>query len=158
VAMGWGAGLSLGGRNDLLGCALALAGAVSWALYTVLGKGPAQRWGGLIATTGAMCLGSVVMCLTVVARGTALVMSPVDLLVILYVAIVPTAVGFACWYAALEYVPANLIGPLQYIAPLLGIVLGWALLAEPIRASFLTGAALVFLGVWLATRRTHRNG
>jgi len=153
VAMSWGTGLSLGGRNDLLGCGLALAGAVSWALYTVLGKAPAQRWGGLVATTGAMSFGSVAMCLIVVARGTELVMSPLDLLVILYLALVPTAFGFACWYAALEYVPANLIGPLQYIAPLLGIGLGWVLLAEPVRLGFLLGAGLVFLGVALATRR-----
>jgi len=152
VAMSWGTGLALGGRNDLLGCALALGGAVAWALYTVLGKHPAQRWGGLVATTGAMCCGSVVMCLIVLLRRTPLVMSPTDLLMVAYIALVPTAFGFVCWYAAMEYVPANLIGPLQYVAPVLGIVLGWVLLAEPVRAGFLLGAALVFGGVWLATR------
>ncbi len=153
VAMSWGTGLALGGRNDLLGCALALGGAVSWALYTVLGKAPAQRWGGLVATTSALCFGSAVLCLIVAARGTALVMSGADLLLILYVALVPTAFGFVCWYAAMEYVPANLIGPLQYIAPVLGIVLGWLLLDEPVRLGFLLGAGLVFVGVWLATGR-----
>jgi probable blue pigment (indigoidine) exporter len=153
VAMSWGGGLALGGRNDLLGCGLALGGAVSWALYTVLGKAPAQRWGGLVATTGAMCLGAAVMCLIVVLRGTELVMSPLDLLIVAYVGVVPTAFGFACWYVALEHVPANLIGPLQYIAPVLGIVLGWLLLGEPVRIGFVLGAGLVFGGVWLAIRR-----
>jgi O-acetylserine/cysteine efflux transporter len=152
VAASWGRGLSLSGRNDLLGCALALAGAVSWALYTLLGKQPAQRWGGLIATTAAMCFGSAVMCLIVVARRTELTTTPTELLVVAYMALIPTAFGFVCWYAAMEYVPANLIGPLQYVAPVLGILLGWLLLHEPVRLGFVLGAVLVFLGVWIATR------
>jgi len=156
VVTSQGTGFWLGGRNDLLGGALALAGALSWALYTVLGKAPSQRWGGLIATTAAMCLGALVMCLIVLCRGTALAMTGLDLALVIYVALIPTAFGFVCWYAAMEYVPANLIGPLQYVAPVLGISLGWLLLKEPIRLSFGLGAGLVFLGMWVATRPTRR--
>jgi drug/metabolite transporter (DMT)-like permease len=153
VAASWGHGLALGGQNDLLGCALALAGAVSWALYTLLGKQPTQRWGGLVATTAAMCFGAAVLCLIVLVRGTPPLMTGVEVLVCAYMAVIPTAFGFVCWYAAMEHVPANLFGPLQYVAPVVGIALGWLVLHEPIRFGFLLGAALVFAGVWLATRR-----
>ena len=68
-------------------------------------------------------------------------------------ALVPTALGFVAWYGALHYVPANLIGPLQYVAPVAGIFLGWVVLHEPIGWAFAGGAALIFVGVWVATRK-----
>ncbi|MGQ9732234.1 MAG: DMT family transporter [Candidatus Zipacnadales bacterium] len=135
-----------------MGGIVALGGALSWALYTLLGKASVHRWGGVVATTWAICLGSVVMCAIVVGRGTEIVLPGVALWLVLYVALIPTACGFVWWYAALEHVPANLIGPLQYIAPVFGILLGWVLLKEPIESSFAVGAALVFVGVWVATR------
>jgi drug/metabolite transporter (DMT)-like permease len=147
-------GPQLGGRNDLLGGLLALGGALSWALYTLLGKAPSRKWGGLVATTCAMCFGSVAMCGIAMARGVEPVLPDWEFWTVLYLAVIPTALGFVCWYAALEHVTANLIGPLQYLASVCGVVLGWAMLREPLRLSFVLGAALVFGGVWLATRRT----
>lgn len=151
VATSCGAGPALGGQNDVLGCVLALAGALSWALYTLWGKQPARKWGGLVATTASLSIGAAIMCLIVFVRGTELLMSLRELLVVAYVAIVPTALGFVCWYAAMEHVPANLIGPLQYVAPVIGVSLGALVLHEPLRIGFLLGAALVFVGVWIAT-------
>ncbi|HJN18580.1 MAG TPA: DMT family transporter [Armatimonadota bacterium] len=138
--------------NHLIGGGAALAGALAWAVYTLLGKAPSRRHGGVVATTCALSMGSVVMIAWTVSRGTPVELIGWDLWVLLFVAVVPTAGGFVAWYAALEYVPANLIGPVQYAAPVLGILLGWLLLSEPIGWVFVAGAALVFVGVWIATR------
>jgi probable blue pigment (indigoidine) exporter len=145
-------GLPVGGQNDLVGGALALGAAIAWALYTLWGKGVAQRWGGLAATTGSLCFGAVVMAIIVLACGLPLRLAGVEFWLVVYVALVPTALAFACWYAAMEYVPANLIGPLQYVAPIVGIAIGNLVLHEPIRLTFALGTLLVFAGVWLATR------
>ncbi len=150
-------GFEVGGANDLLGGALALGAAISWAVYTLVGKGAAQRWGGLVATTSSICFGAIVMAIIVLACGLDLVLVGVELWLLLYVALVPTALAFVCWYAALEYVPANLIGPLQYVAPIVGILIGHLVLREPIRLTFALGTVLVFAGVWLATRPTREN-
>ena len=152
LAVSGGAGLALGGENDLVGGIYALGAAVSWALYTLLGKTAVKRWGGLVATTSSVCVGSVMMGLVTLACGRELLLVGPELWVVLYVALIPTAVAFVCWYAALEYVPANLVGPLQYVAPVVGILIGNLVLQEPIRLTFVLGTALVFAGVWLATR------
>ncbi len=146
-------GFALGGRNDLLGGALALGVAICWALYTVLGKRMVERWGGVVATTAATCLGAAALVVIAVGMGRSFVLTGPEFWVLLYVAVVPTALAFVIWYKALAYVPANLIGPTQYVAPVVGITLGHFLLGEPIRAIFAVGAGLVFVGVWLATRR-----
>jgi drug/metabolite transporter (DMT)-like permease len=153
LAVGGKIGLTLGGRNDLLGGALALGVAICWALYTVLGKRMVERWGGVVATTAATCLGAAVLVVIAVGMGRSFVLTGAEFWVLLYVAVVPTALAFVIWYQALAYVPANLIGPTQYVAPVVGITLGHFLLGEPIRAIFAVGAGLVFAGVWLATRR-----
>jgi len=152
LAISGGVGLALGGENDLIGGLYALGAALSWALYTLFGKRVVKRWGGVVATTSGVCFGSVLMGFIVLAYGRELRLTGPELWVILYMALVPTAVAFACWYAALEYVPANLIGPLQYVAPIVGILIGNLVLHEPVRLTFILGTALVFMGVWLATR------
>lgn len=145
-------GFASGGTNDILGGALALGAAVSWAFYTLLGKAAAQRWGGLVATTGSLSFGALMMAGIVLASGRELLLTGPELWLVLYVALVPTALAFACWYAALQYVPANLLGPLQYVAPLVGILIGNLVLDEPVRPTFVLGGMLVFAGVWLAIR------
>jgi drug/metabolite transporter (DMT)-like permease len=145
-------GLALAGHRDLLGGAFALLSALSWALYTLLGKASVKRWGGLVATTASMCLGSVMMVAIALIRGGDFTLTGAGLWVLVYMAVVPTALAFVGWYAALDCVPANLIGPTQYIAPVLGIALGHFLLGEPVGLRFLAGVALVFAGLWLALR------
>jgi len=44
------------------------------------------------------------------------------------------------------------LGASLYAQPLLGAGLSWALLRDPLPPTFLPGAALVLLGVWIATR------
>ncbi len=152
LAVAGGIGFPVGGQNDLVGGILSIGAAISWALYTLWGKGVAQRWGGLVATTGSLCFGAVMMAIIVLACGLPLRLAGVEFWLVAYVALVPTALAFVCWYAAMEYVPANLIGPLQYVAPIVGIAIGNLVLHEPIRLTFALGTVLVFAGVWLATR------
>jgi len=157
LVVGGKLGFAAGGANDLLGGALALGGALCWALYTLLGKSVAKRWGGVVATTAATCLGSAVMVAIALVHHGRLVLVGPEFWVILYLAAVPTALAFVIWYVALELVPANLIGPTQYVAPVVGISLGHFALGEPIRPVFVLGAALVFLGLWLALRPANED-
>jgi drug/metabolite transporter (DMT)-like permease len=60
------------------------------------------------------------------------------------------------WYRALEYVDASLLGPTEYLAMLVGTVLGWALLGERIGPTFVAGAAAIVMGLVLATHGAHR--
>jgi drug/metabolite transporter (DMT)-like permease len=67
------------------------------------------------------------------------------------VALLPTAAAFALWYKAAQMADASQLGPLQYVAPVVSTLLGWALLGEQIGLAFVVGTALVLVALRLAT-------
>lgn len=139
-------------RQDVIGGLYAVGAAVGFALYTVIGKGAARDHGGLIATTASMVLGAALLWAFVPLLGE---WAPLDwraIAVLAYVAVAPTAVGFALWYKGAQMVDASLLGPLQYVAPVVSTALGWGLLGEEIGAAFLIGTALVLAALHLATK------
>jgi drug/metabolite transporter (DMT)-like permease len=70
----------------------------------------------------------------------------------LYLAVVPTVLGFTAWYVALEKLPANVLGPLQFIVPVGGVALAIVLLSEELTALMVVGGGLALAGVYLSTR------
>jgi drug/metabolite transporter (DMT)-like permease len=69
-----------------------------------------------------------------------------------YLAAGVTVLGYVLWYWALARGGIARVGLLQFIQPLFGVTLAWALLAEPISATVLAAAALILAGVWIAAR------
>jgi drug/metabolite transporter (DMT)-like permease len=69
-----------------------------------------------------------------------------------YLGAMPTALGFATWSFALGRASAGRVASLNYLIPIVAVVLGWAYLGErpPLRA--LAGGALCLAGVYLARR------
>jgi drug/metabolite transporter (DMT)-like permease len=70
-----------------------------------------------------------------------------------YLGAAPTALGFATWAIALRRTSAGRTGSLNYLIPLVAIVLGWAVLGETPPWLAVVGGALCFVGVYLARRR-----
>jgi len=72
---------------------------------------------------------------------------------IVYLGVVPTALGFAAYAYALRRMSAGSVASLTYLIPVAAILLGWALLGE--RPPWLAGVggALCLAGVALARRR-----
>ncbi len=73
-----------------------------------------------------------------------------------YLGVVPTAIGFAAWSFALGRTSAGRMASLTYLIPLVAIVLGWALLGETPPWLAAVGGALCLAGVYLARRRGRR--
>ncbi|MFQ5810684.1 MAG: DMT family transporter, partial [Armatimonadota bacterium] len=140
-----------GGRH-LIGDLCGLAAGLVWAVYTVLGRSLRARYEPHHAVTAAMVLGTVMLLVAAVATRARLQPSPTEWAVLIYLGLVPTAAGFLFWSYGLRHVDASVIGPLQYIAPVAGTMLGWTLFGEAITAGFLAGAVLVLVGIGLSTR------
>jgi len=151
IGLGEGDGLG-GGNNHLVGCAFATLAAVSWAAYTVLGKGVANRRGGLETAAIALVAGGLLYIPIVAFQGSARALTGTELLLAVYIGVGPSAVSMLAWYKALEYVDANILGPTQYVATLVSTLLGWWLLNEKLGLLFVLGAAAIVLGLWLATK------
>jgi len=76
---------------------------------------------------------------------------------VVYLGIGNSAVAYVLWNRALAGLPAGVVGTSLYAQPLLGAGLSWVLLRDPLPATFVPGAALVLLGVWIATRRSGQS-
>ncbi|MBL8422990.1 MAG: DMT family transporter [Candidatus Accumulibacter phosphatis] len=138
----------------LTGVALVFGSSLSYALY-LAGSGPAiQRLGAARFTALAMLVSTLATQLHFLATQSlsALRQPPTIYAYGLAMAVVSTVLPVFMQSAAIRRIgsaKAVLIGTL---GPLLTIVFGWWLLAEPMSAAQLAGAALVLAGVLLVSR------
>jgi drug/metabolite transporter (DMT)-like permease len=179
------AGLALGEgfpRGLLAGCAVALVGCVAIGLsarearsvtlggvallvaatlayaFAVVVQKVALRRASAFQVTWAGCLAALVACLPFApalvredgARGHAIVW-------ILYLGAVPTALGFLTWSFALGRGDAGRVASLNYLIPLVAILLGWAYLGEAPPPLALGGGLLCLAGVAVARARSRRT-
>ena len=71
---------------------------------------------------------------------------------LLYMAIFPSVVCYSIYYYALTHAPASRISAFSYLQPLLAMLMAIVLLGERPTAAFVSGGALVLVGVFLAER------
>jgi drug/metabolite transporter (DMT)-like permease len=67
-----------------------------------------------------------------------------------YLGAFPTAVGFATWSFALRRTKAGQLGTLTYLAPVVAVLLSWAVLHEAPPGLAIAGGALALVGVYVA--------
>ncbi len=67
-----------------------------------------------------------------------------------------TILGYALWYWALGHGGIARVGLLQFLQPVSGVLLAWLLLGERLTGSALLAAAIILLGMGIATQRTPR--
>jgi drug/metabolite transporter (DMT)-like permease len=71
----------------------------------------------------------------------------------IYLGLVPTALGFATWAYALRRMSAGRLASLAYLIPVVAILLGWAVLGETPPELAVIGGLLCLAGVAIARRR-----
>ena len=88
-------------------------------------------------------------------RHAALVMlvSPLVSAVLLYLAVLGSAVTFTVYYWLLARVAATRVALVSYLIPIVAVAVGAVLFDEPLRPRLLAGSALILAGVAIVTRR-----
>ncbi len=144
------AALSLN-RGDLL----ILAGALLWALYTVLLKWrpPLQALSFLFVSVAAGAVVSLPFCAWEIWAGQAMVVSPKTVAAIAYLVVFPSLVAYVCWNHAVPLVGPNVAGFFYPVIPVFGTLFAVLLLGEQLHLYHLAGFALVAGGVILTSRR-----
>ena len=132
------------GAGSLLGVGLALAGAVTLAIYHVTGRGLREAlplrayilavWGTAAATLGIMAL---------VGRVELFRYPPRTLLAFLLLALIPTLAGHGLVNRGLRDLPAPTVGLFMLGEPLAASALAWLLFAERPAPLTLVGGVLV---------------
>ena len=134
-----------------LGAALCLAAAAAYAGGVIAQKPLLERTSPLQITFLA-CAAGAAACLPFAP---ALVREAGDasagaLLWTLYLGVVPTAIGFTTWAFALKRTSAGRLGATTYAVPPIAILLGWIVLGEAPPALALAGGLLCLAGVAVA--------
>lgn len=140
------------GLTALTGNLVVLLSSASAALYTVMGKRLLLRYSPLVFCT-VSCIGGAVASVPFGLHELATTSATPDLggwLLLAYLAVLVTFVGFGIWFWALRSLPASRAGALMFLQPVSGLVLAWVVLGDPLTPTFLVGCALVLLGVYLA--------
>jgi drug/metabolite transporter (DMT)-like permease len=88
-----------------------------------------------------------------IAAGQTMVLDYTNALLLLYLCIFPSILGYLCLNRGIELVGANRAAPFIHLVPVFGSVLAIALLGEHLQFFHAVGYLLVLAGITLATRR-----
>lgn len=126
-----------------------------WALYTVWLRWKPQ---GLHPFTFlfAIMVAGVVQLLPFyafeIATGGGVRLSARAVLGILYLGIFPATINYLMWNKAVAEIGAARAGPYLYLVPVFGTAMAYLFLGERLHLYHMVGVALIFAGVWLASR------
>lgn len=142
-----------GGGRALIGDAMALAGAVAFAGYLVIGRAVRPQLG-LAAYTGIIyTLASAVIGGLALGSGQSLLsQAERDWPVWLALVLIPTLGGHTVFNWSLRYVPASVVGVSILGEPVGTTLLAWLILSEPPAATAAIGGLVLLIGLYLALR------
>lgn len=134
---------------------LILLGYVSWALFTVLLRWAPKELPSLELTCALAGIGTLmfVPLYALEVDGLGFALTTGNIAIVLYSAIFPSFLAYLFWTKGVAAVGMHQAGYSQYLVPPFGIVLATMMLGEAFRLYHVVAIAMIFAGVWLATRR-----
>lgn len=148
--------LDRGGPGDasLLGDALALLAAMCWAGIALLARGaPVSKTRPEMQLFWQLAISAPLLLILSLWFGPFIRDFEIYHLGLLIFQIVCIAsLGFLFWFWLLSIYPASSVASFSFLTPILGVILGWALLREDLGASIIISLTLVCLGLILINR------
>lgn len=139
--------------NQPLGDFLALLAGASWGMTTVV-----IRTSSLARVPAKQTLLYQLSAAFVLLLGSAIVLHQTDFALtprlwgsLIFQTVIISFVAFLAWFWLLRHYLASRISVLSFMTPIFGVILGAALLHEPMEPGFLEGAACVLAGVVLVS-------
>jgi drug/metabolite transporter (DMT)-like permease len=143
--------------QSLAGNLALLLAAATWGLYSVLIRRVSQSARtvdvSLISFVGGLPI-AVSLALAEHTRIPTGEVTPLVVAGVLYLGIVSTALAMFLWNKSLQLLEAGVVSLLFFAQPVVGVALGAWLLGEELRGAFWLGAALITVGLLLASRPT----
>jgi drug/metabolite transporter (DMT)-like permease len=141
------------GEADLAGVLLVLLSATVYSIAMVAQKVVLHRIPALQVTWLACLIGTVACLPFAGALVSDLSVAPgLQILGVVYLGLVPTALAFSTWAYALSHTSAGKLGVTTFLVPPIAIFLGWLFLSEVPPILAIVGGALSLVGVAIARR------
>lgn len=142
------------GEASLLGDALALLAAMCWAGIALLARGaPVSKTRPEMQLFWQLAISAPLLLILSLWFGPFIRDFEIYHLGLLIFQIVCIAsLGFLFWFWLLSIYPASSVASFSFLTPILGVILGWALLREELGASIIISLTLVCLGLILINR------
>jgi O-acetylserine/cysteine efflux transporter len=149
-----------GGRATVIGFALTLCAAVSWAVANVVVRASGETrplsllvWSSLVPPIPLIGLAGFVDGPQAVLDAV-VGMSWSGLLAVGYVAYVSTLVGFGLWNKLIAEYSVARVAPFSLLVPVFGLTASWIFLGEGVGVVELLAAGVVLVGLALVLRRS----
>ncbi|MEO8089524.1 MAG: EamA family transporter [Gemmatimonadales bacterium] len=144
-----------GGKGmDLLGAGVLILAAASWAWGSVISKSAPLPRSPFLATSLEMIAGGVLCLLVAVVSGELNGFHVSDVsgraaMAWLYLVVFGSLVAFTAYIWLLGVTSIARVGTYAYVNPIVAVLLGWAVLGEPVTWRTVVAAAIILLGVAL---------
>jgi drug/metabolite transporter (DMT)-like permease len=146
-----------GDRRGLLGAAMVLAAAVSYAVAMMLVQRRAADLPPETLTVGTTLITTLVLAPVALFNLPQAPVSARSWGALVLLGVLCTAVALLAFYRLIVLAGSNRAGLVTYVNPVVAVLLGVALLDEPIGAGTIAGFALVVAGCWFCTRPSARR-
>jgi drug/metabolite transporter (DMT)-like permease len=150
------------GRIDTFGVAVILFGTVTWSFGSLYSRGHDLPSSPTLATGMEMLAGGLVLLVVGSAFGewSALGETRVSarsVLALAYLAVFGSIIALGAYLWLLKWVSPAKVVTHAYVNPVVAVILGWALAAEPLNARTLVASVVIIAGVFVITVRRERE-
>jgi drug/metabolite transporter (DMT)-like permease len=148
--------LAGGGRVDPLGAGIVTLGAMAWAFGSIWSRTAELPKNALVATGMEMAWGGFWLLLAGAARGELGALDPGafttrSVLAYFYLVVVGSLIGFSAYIWLLGVSTPARVSTYAYVNPVVAVLLGWAMLDEPLTGRVLGAAAVIVAAVVVIT-------
>jgi drug/metabolite transporter (DMT)-like permease len=127
---------------------------LSWAIYTIASKKLTEKFDAFTITGLTIVIGTLPLFFTL--RGSDFIamktMSATAWIVLLFLSIASTSLGYTVWVLALRSLPSSKVASFVYLIPVFSVIIGRIFLGEPITTHMILGAGLLLSGVYVVNR------
>lgn len=151
VVLMWPA-LTVGGRDGrmfVIGILALQVGSIAWAIGTSYTKRHSLGATPLASSALQMVFSGIILMIagTVVGDWGRVSFTARTFAALAYLAVFGSAIGYTAYVYAVKYLPLSTVSLYAYVNPIIAVILGTLLLAEPFSARIVVAAGLVFLGI-----------
>jgi drug/metabolite transporter (DMT)-like permease len=159
IIVGKGEALAITNQS-WIGDLLILGATICWATYTVLSKPLLKRYTPTKLTTLTVAIGAIPLILISIPSLSTQRWDSVSTqgwLSVAYSSCLAIALGYVIWYTGVSHVGNARTSLYENLAVVVGVAVAWIFLSESMSLLQIIGAALVFIGLYLARMTKNQN-